>query len=294
MSGASARPAREDRRLPTARPDAAAPDIRAQRAAHRAARQRACRHRANAGELAGGQQRARPRTRTGIESAPMQHELIATGTDIAQCIALVEPAMGLQLSHAQATNEITAIGSRADPATSSPLLSILTMVIDRPTLHTGISFGRDQQRVAIGAFPQPSDLTGSGSSASTSTTARNIVAGAPGHGDLSGRGPRLARVARFRAQPPRPGRPKGSLRTTSVVSPHPPQPRVHHDIDGFVATTRRLKMKRDSTAVSRLRHRRTGVRLPWTNAHLLIKLGGLLALALLVRARRDRWVGPHE
>jgi outer membrane protein OmpA-like peptidoglycan-associated protein len=112
----------------------------------------------------------------------LQRKLIATGSDVAQFIALVEPAIGLQLSHDPATNEITAIGSLVTPGTSPQLESILTMVMDHPTQNAEVNFGRGQHRVAIGAFPNPSDLTGSTVQRIDIDDIENIEAGAPGHG----------------------------------------------------------------------------------------------------------------
>jgi len=112
----------------------------------------------------------------------LQRKLIATGSDIAQFIALVEPAIGLQLSHDPATGEITAVASLATPGTSPQLESILTMVMDHATQHAEVNFGRGQNRVAIGAFPQPNDLTGSKVQRIDIDDIENIEAGAPGHG----------------------------------------------------------------------------------------------------------------
>jgi outer membrane protein OmpA-like peptidoglycan-associated protein len=83
----------------------------------------------------------------------VQRRLIATGTDIASFIALVEPAIGVQLSHDPATNEITAIGSLIAPATSPALETTLLGIINDPLQDAEINFGAHQTRVAVGAYP---------------------------------------------------------------------------------------------------------------------------------------------
>lgn len=83
----------------------------------------------------------------------VQRRLIATGTDIADFIALVEPVIGVQLSHDPVTNEITAIATLPTPVTSPTLAATLIGIIDDPLQDAEINFGAHQPRVAVGAYP---------------------------------------------------------------------------------------------------------------------------------------------
>lgn len=123
-----------------------------------------------------------PRAPSSGSGSLLQRKLVATGSDVTQFIALVEPAIGLQLTHDPATGEITAVASLAAPGTSPQLESILTMIMDHPTQNAEVNFGRGQHRVGIGAFPDPNDLTGSKVQRIDIDDIENIEAGAPGHG----------------------------------------------------------------------------------------------------------------
>jgi outer membrane protein OmpA-like peptidoglycan-associated protein len=133
------------------------------------------------GRTAGNQAVARRLTR----SRPVvARQLIASGTqaDFDRFRALVEPAIGLQLGRDGATNAVTPIATLADPATSPALTAILTGIMNDATQNAEVHFGEHQARVAVGAFPQPSDMTGSREQRIDLDDVEAIEAGAPGNG----------------------------------------------------------------------------------------------------------------
>ena len=114
----------------------------------------------------------------------LQRRLLLTGTptDIADFIAMCETASGLVLLRNPLTNEVTAIGSRATPATSATFEAELTTIMDDPAQHAEINVGQDQPNVDIGAFPTPSDLTGATVQNVDMDDIDAMEAGAPGIG----------------------------------------------------------------------------------------------------------------
>lgn len=120
----------------------------------------------------------------GTSSPMLQRRLIATGsqTEVNTFFSLVEPAIGLQLSRDPATNQIQAIGTRVDPATSPALRSILTRIMDDPAQNAEVNLGIAQPTVAVGAFPIPPDMTGSRVQRIDMDDILALEAGAPGNG----------------------------------------------------------------------------------------------------------------
>jgi outer membrane protein OmpA-like peptidoglycan-associated protein len=92
----------------------------------------------------------------------VQRRLIATGShaDIDAFMALIGPAIGLELEHDPATNAIRGVASLATPATSPALAATLTHIMDDAVQDAEVHMGRGQAGVAVGAFPAPPDLTG--------------------------------------------------------------------------------------------------------------------------------------
>jgi hypothetical protein len=97
-----------------------------------------------------------------IGRAFIQPKLIATGTDadVQRFFALAQAAMGEQLQRDPVTNEITAVASLPNPATSPVFAAAMHRIMDNPTQNAEANFGTGQAGVAVGAFPIPSDLTG--------------------------------------------------------------------------------------------------------------------------------------
>jgi outer membrane protein OmpA-like peptidoglycan-associated protein len=111
----------------------------------------------------------------------LQRQLIATG-EVDRFIAMVEPAIGVVLSHDPATNAVTAVGSLATPATSPALATILANIMNDAGQDAEVRFGRGQPLVSVGAFPKPRDMTGSRVQRIDIDDIENLEAGAPGHG----------------------------------------------------------------------------------------------------------------
>lgn len=111
----------------------------------------------------------------------LARQLIATG-DFERFRAIAEPASGLLLSQDAATGAITAIGTLPDPATSPAFASQLLTIMDHPTQNAEVTFGAAQAGVLVGAFPQPSDMTGSRVQQIDLDDIEAMEAGAPGHG----------------------------------------------------------------------------------------------------------------
>lgn len=111
----------------------------------------------------------------------LARRLIATG-EVDRFRAMAEPASGLQLSLDPATNEVTAIGSLVDPATSPSFATQLTQIMDNPLQDAEAHFGAGQPGVLAGAFPQPSDLTGSTVQRIDMDDMEAMEAGVPGFG----------------------------------------------------------------------------------------------------------------
>lgn len=128
-----------------------------------------------------------PAAKLGMGRTPapvVQRRLIASGSeaDFDRFRALVEPATGVQLSRDPATNVVTMVASLADPATSPALLNILSNIIDDPVQDAEAHFGERQPGVAVGAFPNPNDMTGPTEQRIDLDDIENIEAGAPGNG----------------------------------------------------------------------------------------------------------------
>jgi outer membrane protein OmpA-like peptidoglycan-associated protein len=116
--------------------------------------------------------------------ALLQPRLIATGTaaDIERFIVLVEPAIGEDLEFDPATNQINAVATLATPATSPALATALHQIMDDPLTNAEALFGTAQPRVAVGAFPNPNDMTVSTVQRIDMDDVEAIEAGAPGSG----------------------------------------------------------------------------------------------------------------
>lgn len=114
----------------------------------------------------------------------LNRRLIATGSDadVQAFIDLAEPAAGVMLERDPVTNEIRAVGSLAAPPTSQSFADLLTQIMDDPAQDAEVHFGTGQAGVAVGAFPIPSDLTGSTEQNIDIDDVENIEAGAPGNG----------------------------------------------------------------------------------------------------------------
>lgn len=114
----------------------------------------------------------------------MQPRLIVSGSDadILRFITLAEAAMGEDLEHDPVTGEITAIASLATPPTSPAFATAMHRIIDDPIQDAEAHFGVGQPRVAVGAFPQPSDMTGSTEQLIDMDDVEAIETGAPGNG----------------------------------------------------------------------------------------------------------------
>lgn len=114
----------------------------------------------------------------------LSRQLIASGTDadFESFRTLAEPASGFLLGRDAATNVVTAVGSRADPATSPAFAGLLTAIMEDPAQNAEVNFGTGQPGVVIGAFPTPADLTGGLVQRVDMDDILAIEAGAPGHG----------------------------------------------------------------------------------------------------------------
>ncbi|MGW5239305.1 eCIS core domain-containing protein [Monashia sp. NPDC004114] len=120
----------------------------------------------------------------GVERPIAQRRLIATGSqaDVDSFIDLVAPAIGQDLKRDPLTNEIQAIASRVVPATSPALEGILTTIMNDRVQDAEVNFGTHQVGVSVGAFPTPSDLTGSRVQRIDMDDVLAIEGGAPGNG----------------------------------------------------------------------------------------------------------------
>ncbi len=107
--------------------------------------------------------------------------LIAAG-DFERFRAIAEPASGLLLAQDATTGAITAIGSLQDPATSPAFAAQLQNIMDHPTQNAEVTFGAAQAGVLVGAFPVPTDMTGSRVQRIDLDDIEAMEAGAPGHG----------------------------------------------------------------------------------------------------------------
>ena len=136
------------------------------------------------GKAAGNQALARRMT-AGPSSRPiLARKLIASGSaaHFIRFRNLVEPAIGLELARDSATNEVTAVATLADPATSPALVTILTRIMDDAARNAEVHFGDRQAGVAVGAFPDPTDMTGSREQLIDLDDVEAVEAGAPGNG----------------------------------------------------------------------------------------------------------------
>ena len=120
----------------------------------------------------------------GASRPSVQRRLIAAGTaaDFDSFRAHAETASGVLLGRDPATNQVTAIGSLAIPATSPAFANLLTTIMDDPAQDAEVNFGTGQAGVVIGAFPTPNDFTGSRVQNIDMDDIDAIETGAPGHG----------------------------------------------------------------------------------------------------------------
>jgi outer membrane protein OmpA-like peptidoglycan-associated protein len=137
--------------------------------------------------IAGEAPPARPAGRysSGGRGLPIvQRRLIATGDiqDIVDFIFLVRPAIGLDLVHDPATNEITSIGPSAAPTTSRELRALLTTIMNDRTRDAEIHIGKGQAGIEVGGFPKQKDLSKGKIQTIDIDDVLNIEAGAPGNG----------------------------------------------------------------------------------------------------------------
>ena len=120
--------------------------------------------------------------RTGQPMIQPQLRVTGSQADIDRFIAIAEPAMGEQLAFDAATGTINVIGNLAAPATSAAFGTAMHQIIDDPAQDAEANFGTAQAGVAVGAFPQPSDMTGATQQQIDIDDVENIEAGAPGSG----------------------------------------------------------------------------------------------------------------
>jgi flagellar motor protein MotB len=111
----------------------------------------------------------------------LARRLIATG-DVDRFRAMAEPASGLQLLLDPVTNELTAVGSLVDPATSPSFATELTTIMDDPLQDAEVHFGAGQPGVLGGAFPNPRDLSASTVQRIDMDDMEALEAGVPGFG----------------------------------------------------------------------------------------------------------------
>jgi len=111
----------------------------------------------------------------------LARRLIASG-EVDRFRALAEPAAGLELAHDAGTNQVTAVASLVDPATSPSFATQLTQIMDDPVQDAEVHFGAGQPGVVGGAFPVPSDLTGSRVQRIDLDDIEAMEAGVPGFG----------------------------------------------------------------------------------------------------------------
>ena len=126
---------------------------------------------------------AHTRQQVAIGRAFLQPRLLATGSDadIQRFIDMAEAAMGEDLERDPGTGEITAVATTG-PALSPVFATAMHNIIDDPVQDAEAHFGQAQPRVAVGAFPQPSDMTGSTEQQIDMDDVEAIEAGAPGNG----------------------------------------------------------------------------------------------------------------
>ena len=111
----------------------------------------------------------------------LARHLIATG-EVDRFRAMAEPASGFELMLDPVTNQLTAIGSLVDPATSPSFASQLSAIMDDPLQDAEVHFGAGQAGVLGGAFPNPADLTGSTIQRIDMDDMEALEAGVPGFG----------------------------------------------------------------------------------------------------------------
>ena len=116
--------------------------------------------------------RSRSTTRYSLPSAPTLFDRFR---------ALVEPGIGVELGRC-GTNVVTPFATLVDPATSPALTWLLYGIMYDAAQHAEVHFGERQAGVAVGAFPQPSDLTGSREQRIDLDDVEAVEAGAPGNG----------------------------------------------------------------------------------------------------------------
>ncbi len=114
----------------------------------------------------------------------IQPRLIVTGSDadIQRLLDLMEPAMGEDLEHDAATNEITAVATLGSPATSPAFAAAMHRIMDDAAQDAEANIGVAQAGVAVGAFPIPADMTGSTVQRIDIDDVEAIETGAPGNG----------------------------------------------------------------------------------------------------------------
>lgn len=113
----------------------------------------------------------------------LQPRLIASGSaaDIERFITMAEAAMGEDLQHDPVSGEITAVATTG-PALSPVFAATLHRILDDPVQDAEAHFGTAQPRVAVGAFPQPPDMTGATEQLIDMDDVEAIESGAPGNG----------------------------------------------------------------------------------------------------------------
>jgi outer membrane protein OmpA-like peptidoglycan-associated protein len=114
----------------------------------------------------------------------VQPQLIATGSnaDIGRFISMAQAAMGEQLVRDPVTHAITANASLNTPATSPVFAAAMHRIMDNAAQNAEAHFGTGQPGVAVGAFPIPSDMTGSREQNIDMDDVEAIERGAPGNG----------------------------------------------------------------------------------------------------------------
>ena len=114
----------------------------------------------------------------------VQPQLIASGSDadVGRFITMAQAAMGEGLIRDPVTNAITANSSLNTPATSPVFAAAMHRIMDDAARNAEAHFGTGQARVAVGAFPTPSDMTVSREQRIDMDDVEAIERGAPGNG----------------------------------------------------------------------------------------------------------------
>jgi outer membrane protein OmpA-like peptidoglycan-associated protein len=114
----------------------------------------------------------------------IQPQLIATGSDadVNRFLTMAGAGMGEHLVRDPVTHAVTANASSRTPALSPAFTTSMHRIMDDAAQNAEVHFGTHQDGVAVGAFPDPSDMTGPTEQRIDMDDVQAIERGAPGSG----------------------------------------------------------------------------------------------------------------